>query len=66
MEHIVKLDKITQELQDNLKQSLVNLIMDKNTFLREVNYSDLDGTDSAEQGLEIKYLVADEVILNEE
>lgn len=66
MKHIVKLDKITKDQQDNLKQNLVNIIMDKNTFLREVNYVDLDETQPGEQGLEIKYLVADEVVLNDE
>ena len=63
MKSIVTMNEEMKELQDNLKQSLVNIIMDEMTVVREVNYVDLD---AGEQGLEISYWVADEVILTDE
>ena len=38
MKHIIKMDKDTQQLQDNLKQGLVKMIMNENTFIRSVDY----------------------------
>ena len=62
MEHIVKLDKETQEQQQLLKQQLVNLISNKNLFLRQVVYDHLDGD---EDSMTIKYIIADKIEVTE-
>ena len=64
MKHIVKMDKDTKELQDNLKQHLVNIIMNENTFIRQVNYADSDVVGNKEQSVNIDYLIADEIDLD--
>lgn len=64
MKHIIKMDKDTKELQDNLKQHLVNIIMNENTFIRQVNYADSDVVGNKEQSVNIDYLIADEIDLD--
>ena len=63
MKHIIKMDRATKELQDNLKQGLVNMIMNENTFIRRVDYADPTATGNAEQSVQVDFFVADEIDL---
>ena len=66
MKHIIKMDKDTQQLQDNLKQGLVKMIMNENTFIRSVDYGPASDTDTDEQKITIDLFIADEVVLTDD
>ena len=63
MKHIIKMDRATKELQDNLKQGLVKMIMNENTFIRSVDYADPTATGNAEQRVQVDFFIADEIDL---
>jgi hypothetical protein len=62
MEHVVVIDEDTAKQQSQLKQSLVNLIMNENTFISKVDFINVD--DSPEASLKIDYIAADSVELS--
>jgi len=61
MEHIIKMDQSTKEQQDKLKQHLVNIIMNENTFIRNTEYVQSSKSCNAERKVTVDYLIADSI-----
>lgn len=59
----IKLDKATQEAQDDLVANVIATLTNEKTFIKKVNWNDGDGDTAS---ITFEYITADEIIRTKE